>query len=488
MDVRFGYPINDKNPKGLPLPTQKRFHKSGKKYRLLAGGFGTGKTTTLCLEVIKQAFKYPKNYILLGRKDLGELKSTTLKELLDILPVEVIKEHNRQERVIRLVNGTEIYYMNLDDSREASEKIKSLNLGSAAIDQLEEIDETVFLAIQGRLRKHGTDRNFFATCNPAGHDWIYNRWKERPYDSYLLSERIKEETALDIVKRLEETEDFEQDIKKLSQEYSIMPEVIKEVYVKNQYELFESITTENIYLTQDYVNELLSYPERWVKRYVYCSWDDFEGIVYNEFREDRNVIPTYVPNESDKHYLVLDYGFRNPTCVLFASTDYDGMTTIYNEFYASGKLVSEISNEIKKNIYYKRAVKKADPSIHQTERDGKNVYSEFVDNGITFEKADNDVMQGINRVNEMLKSGNLRVTKNCINLLREIGNYKWKAIKPGQQRNDYEEPVKRNDHAMDAMRYLANYISTPIDRTDTRPKWLQELRKRKPGEINFLSV
>ncbi len=409
LDIRFGYPVNEANPDGSPLPTQYRFHRSTAKYRLLAGGFGTGKTTSLCLEAIKESFKYNNNYILLGRKDLPELKSTTLKELLDLLPPQLIMDHNKQERIIRLINGSEIYYMNLDDSREAAEKIKSLNLGSVAIDQLEEIDENVFFAFQGRLRRNNSSRNFFATCNPAGHDWIHARWKNNSQAGY---------------------------------------------------ELFEAVTLENIYLPKDYVEELLKYPERWVKRFVYCSWDDFEGLVYNEFIEAKHKL-AYAPTEGDNFYIVLDYGFRNPTAIGFWAVDYDGVAHLYDEYYESGKLVSSISREIKKNSFWQRAIKLADPSIFNVQRDGKSIADEFAENGIYFTPADNDVLQGINRVNELFKRGRITINPNCVNWLKEQGNYKWKEIKPGQQRNEFEEPVKRGDHHMDETRYFVNYFYAP---------------------------
>jgi PBSX family phage terminase large subunit len=410
-NVRFGYPINDANKTGEPLPTQNKFHKSIAKYRLLAGGFGTGKTTSLCLEVIKECFKYPQNYVLLGRKDLPELKSTTLKELLDLLPEKLIVNHNKQDRVIQLINGSEIYYMNLDDSREAAEKIKSLNLGSCAIDQLEEIDENVFLAIQGRLRRQSASRNFFATCNPAGHDWVFNKWKKDPQPGY---------------------------------------------------ELFETITLENIYLPKDYVEELLKYPERWVKRFVYCSWDDFEGIVYNEFVEAKHK-KMYNPSDADSHCIVMDYGFRNPTAIGFWAVDYDGVSHLYDEFYESGKLINQISEEIKKNRFWKTARKLADPSIFNTQRDGKSIADEFSENGIYFQPANNDVLQGIIKVNELFKADKITIGDNCQSWLNEHGGYKWKEIKPGQTRNDFEEPIKKNDHMMDMTRYFVNYIYTPIE-------------------------
>ena len=431
FDLNIGYPVNDANRDGSPLPTQERFHLSNAKYRLLAGGFATGKTTTLCLEILKELFKHENNYGVLGRKDLQELKSTTLKELLEILPSELISNHNKQDRIIRLVNGSELYYMNLDDAREATDKIKSLNLGFVAIDQLEELQENIFLAFQGRLRRQESSRNFFATCNPAGHDWLWGRWKNQPPNE--------------------------------------------------EYQLFEAITLENKYLPADYVKELLDYPERWVKRYVYCSWEEFEGLVFNEFIESKHKIEPYEPADSEKYTFVLDYGFRNPTAILYAATDYDGITRIYDEYYESGKLVSYISEQILKKKAAQKAYMLADPSIHKVERDGNNVFNEFLENGIFLSRADNNVLQGINRVNQLLKDGRLLICANCVNTLREIGGYKWKAIKPGEVKNEYEEPIKRDDHTMDDLRYLANYIIVPKEQVEqeivTRPHVLKQLNK-----------
>jgi phage terminase large subunit len=44
----------------------------------------------------------------------------------------------------------------------------------------------------------------------------------------------------------------------------------------------------------------------------------------------------------------------------------------------------------------------------------------------------------------------LYITKRSINLLKEIRSYKWKTDKDGRV---LDEPVKFNDHAMDAGRY-----------------------------------
>ncbi len=77
--------------------------------------------------------------------------------------------------------------------------------------------------------------------------------------------------------------------------------------------------------------------------------------------------------------------------------------------------------------------------------------------GYNAKPADKDVWAGIQKV----KSMPLYITENSLNLLKEIKNYKWKTDKDGNVKPE-EEPVKLNDHAMDAMRYaIFTKLSVP---------------------------
>jgi phage terminase large subunit len=82
------------------------------------------------------------------------------------------------------------------------------------------------------------------------------------------------------------------------------------------------------------------------------------------------------------------------------------------------------------------------------------VIDEYRDNGIFFVPAKNEVVGGINRVNEYFKSDRLKIFKNCVNLVEEVENYRWQKIKAGQMKNAPEAPVKFKDHACDALRYM----------------------------------
>lgn len=474
VEAEIGYPILDRNPQGKPLPYQIKFHNSKRKYRLMSGGFGTGGTTALVIEIAYQLLQYPNNTGLLGRLDSVELEATTLVELLNILPEQVIQRHDKYHRVIYFWNGSKLIYTGLDDSKKAVDKIKSMNLGFACIDQLEEIDESIFLALRGRLRRQNSERCFFAKCNPEGHNWAWKNWVELPLDDYLLSEKIRPAVARKTLTLINQA--------KLDQKtlLMVMPAIMKTtgltekqimtIYDKNQYEYFGAVTLDNIYLPIEYVNDLLQYPDRWLKRYFYNSWDDFEGLVYSEFDAEKNIETAYVPEAGDNHLHGYDYGYRNPACILYGAVDYDGVLHIYDEFYQSETLIRDQAKEYKKNKYWKSAVKLADPSIKRAERDGGSVFDTWNnDHDIWWEDANNDVRQGIDRVNEYLKDGKIKISKRCVNLRAEILDYKWKRLKIGEIRNEYEEPVKQRDHTCDTLRYIINHIYKPHKASHTPP-------------------
>jgi phage terminase large subunit len=71
--------------------------------------------------------------------------------------------------------------------------------------------------------------------------------------------------------------------------------------------------------------------------------------------------------------------------------------------------------------------------------------------GYNAKEADKDVTEGIRKV----KSMPLYITERSVNVLKEIKSYKWKTDINGRpvKDKDRDEPVKFNDHAMDAMRY-----------------------------------
>ena len=100
---------------------------------LFSGAFGAGKTLVLCAKGLKLSLDYPGNFGLIARKVRATLAQTTLKTFMErACPVELIADYNKSERLVTLLNGSQILFGGLDDPL----KLGSLELGWAGIDEL----------------------------------------------------------------------------------------------------------------------------------------------------------------------------------------------------------------------------------------------------------------------------------------------------------------------------------------------------------------
>ncbi|MBA3756530.1 MAG: hypothetical protein H0X02_09990, partial [Nitrosomonas sp.] len=100
-----------------------------------------------------------------------------------------------------------------------------------------------------------------------------------------------------------------------------------------------------------------------------------------------------------------------------------------------------------------------DPAARgRAQDDGKQLLQMYMDLGLDLDIAFNGVEAGIYEVLQRLSSGRLKVFKSCQNWLFEFRLYR---------RDEKGRIVKKNDHAMDATRYL---IMSGLERAKTKPK------------------
>jgi hypothetical protein len=161
---------------------------------------------------------------------------------------------------------------------------------------------------------------------------------------------------------------------------------------------------------------------------------------------------------------------------------------MYDEIYLSETLIPDIAREIKKREGWQRAMKLADPSIFNRQQDGRSIADDYGKEGLYFTPANNDVSQGINRVNVLLKDKKMLIGENCVNWFWERDRYKWKDLKPGQSRNEFEEPTKFNDHLMDLTRYLANYIFAPTKPRVKKKALSSRVQAQRIGQYKTIST
>lgn len=204
------------------------------------------------------------------------------------------------------------------------------------------------------------------------------------------------------------------------------------------------------------------------------------GLIYGEFDEKIHVIE---PNTPSRDYLwikSLDHGFRNPTAWLWHAVNFEGRVITFREHYASGLVIAEhaaIVHQIDKENGKGTEYAVGDPSIkNKNPVSGTSVWEEYAKHGIPIVLGNNDVQAGIIRTARYLKPvpdehGNnvpyWLITENCEKTIWEIKRYRWASWahrRTEQDHNFKEEPVKKDDHAMDSCRYF--FMSRPDLRAD----------------------
>lgn len=176
-------------------PKQIEFISSRERFVLSSGGMGSGKTLAFLIKLILLCLWFPNNRILLGKKTRSGIDLIVLPDLFDLLPPEFC-EYRVQAGIIKFFNGSEIILKGLDalqsgagqDVKKAEQEIKGLNLGGVFIDQLEEIEQRVFIALDSRLRNSEVPfRQMNFTTNPANY-WAYDYFKANPRANTKLIE------------------------------------------------------------------------------------------------------------------------------------------------------------------------------------------------------------------------------------------------------------------------------------------------------------
>lgn len=156
-----------------PLPWQVKFHQGNWTHGASVGGKGSGKTRS-CIEELKMcALEFPETAWLIGRKTLPSLKDTTYREFLECTPEALIRDHNKSDRNIILVNGSIIMFRPLDEPK----KFDSLKISGFLIDEADENERPVYDTLKSRMRqltKYGQPRfRSMLSLNPCEEDhWI----------------------------------------------------------------------------------------------------------------------------------------------------------------------------------------------------------------------------------------------------------------------------------------------------------------------------
>ena len=186
------------------------------------------------------------------------------------------------------------------------------------------------------------------------------------------------------------------------------------------------------------------------------------GRVYSEFERAVHVRACR-PGAGALFWHAVDFGFTNPFVCLWGALDHDERLLVFDEYHCASQTLHTHGQEIKRRDDELRAQGLlaaggvADPA-------GRVEREELARHGLSLWPAENALLPGIDAVRQRLRvrpdgTRGILVDPRCTNLVREFEGYCYEKFAKGEE----PLPLKRDDHCLDALRYLCMALSRRVD-------------------------
>lgn len=395
------------------------------------GAVRSGKTLLMSFSFVAWSMNnFDHQQFAICGKTVGSLRRnvvTVLKDALNGRGFKVIDRQTENKLVISYKGKVNTYYLFGGRDERSQDLIQGITLAGVLLDEVALMPRS--FVEQAMARCSITGSTLWFNCNPEGpNHWFYKELVLKAQEKKLIRIHL----GLD-------------DNLSLSEE-------IKDRYRSN----FKGI---------------------FYRRFILGEWAFADGVVYDCYSEEKNtytnatrdqVLPYYIKENDPPYgypYYGTDYGVFNPQVFL----------EVYKVMKAGDRIpYFYVDKEYYYNSREKMAQKTDDEYVSDLEKfiGGKHHRGMIVDpsasslmvaaskRGIKNTKANNDVMEGLRMVYSLMSTGHILINKdNCPNLVSEIGLYCWDE-KKGE--NGKELVVKKNDHALDALRYVVATTTQPF--------------------------
>lgn len=423
-----------------PHQKQLTFHALNIRSKAFYGGNQSGKTTAGIADNLIQACdrKALPDHLIPFKKwdapfkcriftpDLQDTMLVVQDKIKDLAPMHQLvgdswdSAYDKQNRFLRFKNGSWFQFMSYEQDLQ--------KLGSATLHRIhydEEPPMKVYEECQPRLMRYGGDQIF--TMTPLqGMSWTYK-------DIWGLSGGNDDDLT-------------------------------QSVFINHEDKVASVIVDmdDNPYLTEEAKEDTLrgfdanTRKARKEGRYVH-----FAGLIYNEFSELKHVKPP--PSEKPfggknvNTIVSIDPGLI--TCaVLWGAVDDSNGLTVFDELYVQDWTIKEICERIKYvNAYHEiqPIYNVIDPHARdRSKQTGRSDQSEFTKNGVYTILGQNAVETGIEEIKQRLRDEQLIIYNNCRKLINEFKMYRWKESSTRFEEDQKPIPIKKDDHALDALRYM----------------------------------
>lgn len=387
------------------------FWRCKKRYRVLKGGKGSKKSATTALNLIYRLIRMPQSNLLVVRQVMNTHRDSTFAQLKwaqERLGVAHLwKNTVSPMEMIYLPTGQKIIFRGFDDVLKlASATVSKGYLNFVWIEEAFEITseadfDKLDLSVPRGSVPDGLFKQTTLTFNPWSADhWLKKRFFDNPdQNTAVFSTNYTCNEWLDEADRA----------------------------------VFERMKNQN--------------PRKYEVAGL-GNWGISEGLIYEKWDvkpfDWRSLGEENGTQWQYSAFFGLDYGYTNdPTAfIAFLCNPVTKEIFIFDEFYKTKMLNTDIAQEIKRRGYAKERIR-ADAAEPKSNDDLKRLGLARV---LPSVKGPDSILNGISAIQEYM----IYVHPACTNTIMELSSYAWQT---DNNQNGLNKPIDRNNHLMDALRY-----------------------------------
>lgn len=399
-----------------------KLFKNENRTQILFGGAGSGKSFSIAQKIVLDSM-IGKNTLIV-RKTASSIKKSTLNEVVskisDFKLMDYFNVNGTEKVITNIKNNSQIIFCGVDDP----EKLKSIVpkkgvIHNAWIEECTEIEKNTYKQITKRLRgitKY--KKHIYLSFNPIlKTHWIYKEFFEGFWEDD------------------------------------------KQYIEKNDLSILKTTYKDNRFLAEDDIYAFENEDDKYYYDvYTLGNWGVLGAIIFKDY-----LVQDFNTECFDVYRNGVDWGFsQDPYAFIRIAVDNKRkILYICKEFYKTG-LLNENSANLIKPIVKKEPVycDSAEPkSIEEYNRLGIKAYSA--------KKGAGSIAEGI----KFIQKYKIIIHPSCVNFQNEMMMYKYKEDKAG---NALPQPVDKNNHLIDALRYA---LSTEI--TPKANKYAKQIQAKK---------
>ncbi len=398
---------------------------------ILDGSIRAGKTLPESVSFVDWAmYTYHDTNLGMAGKTLGALRRNVIGPLKQVLPgrgYKVRDYRSAEEPHLEISKGRKTNYFHLfgGNNEKSQDPVQGFTGGGFYFDEVALMPQSFVNQAEGRCSLD--ESKYWYNCNPEG-----------PYHYFKL-------------------------------------EYLEKLFEKNLLHLHFTMD-DNLSLslkTKERYERRYSKGSTFYRRFILGEWCMAEGRIYDFFTEDRlkGYVVDALPQSFDRYHIGIDFA-TSSVCVFLLIGRSQGIWYLIREIYWDAQKQGRQKTDSEYSRDFGGLVKDIRPRVDcDPGGGGAGLIAQLRKDypGLLINSAMNEVIPGIQTTSQALTDGKLKIHSSCVNTIQQLSTYSWD---PKAQERGEDKPVKKNDHAPDALRYAIMRIMRGTASVSSKPMGL----------------